>query len=230
MVFGNTQETYHFELGWSIGNVALIKVFNTALTAAEVHDETADPFQDTTTPEPATWALFAAGAAGLGWLRKRNAWICSFPVIPELGRQRPGFFGSAAPQRLMHVRDVMIAMPRIHREHLVQTDSAVVHIHLFRMHQSSAPLRFRHAPQQTRPAGVQRLQQLQRNLDWRGHHIAQPPPRRLVVGLDQRLVVRQRQFEPHVAVHVAVGNMMNDLANRPSSFPVRRIKLSVTQP
>jgi len=58
---------------WSSGNVALIKVFNTALTAAQVHDETADPFQNTTAPEPATWALFAAGAAGLGWLRKRKA-------------------------------------------------------------------------------------------------------------------------------------------------------------
>jgi hypothetical protein len=56
---------------WSSGNVALIKVFDNALTAQQVQDETADPFQGTTTPEPATWALFAAGAAGLGWFRKR---------------------------------------------------------------------------------------------------------------------------------------------------------------
>jgi hypothetical protein len=46
---------------WSSGNISLIKVFDTALTASEVATETADPFQDTATPEPGTWMLMLAG-------------------------------------------------------------------------------------------------------------------------------------------------------------------------
>jgi hypothetical protein len=47
---------------WSGGNVALIKVFNSALTAQQVAAETEDPFQGTA-PEPASWMLMLAGAA-----------------------------------------------------------------------------------------------------------------------------------------------------------------------
>jgi len=59
---------------WSSGNVALIKVFNTALTADQVAAETADPFQGTSTaPEPGTWMLMVAGAAGVAVLKRRRA-------------------------------------------------------------------------------------------------------------------------------------------------------------
>jgi hypothetical protein len=58
---------------WSSGNVALIKVFDTALTASQVAAETADPFQGTTstTPEPGTWMLMAGGAAFAAILKRR---------------------------------------------------------------------------------------------------------------------------------------------------------------
>ena len=58
---------------WSSGNVALIKVFDTALTADQVAAETADPFQGTSTvPEPATWMLALAGVAGFAILKRRG--------------------------------------------------------------------------------------------------------------------------------------------------------------
>ncbi len=60
---------------WSSGDVALIKVFNTALTADQVAAETADPFAgvgSTSTPEPGAWALTFAGAAGLALLKRRG--------------------------------------------------------------------------------------------------------------------------------------------------------------
>jgi hypothetical protein len=57
---------------WSSGNVALIKVFNTALTPEEVAAETADPFLGTTTPEPGTWMLVLGGMAGAAILRRRG--------------------------------------------------------------------------------------------------------------------------------------------------------------
>jgi len=58
---------------WSSGNIALIKVYNTALTPAQVAAETADPFQGTSTaPEPATWMLAMAGVAGFAILKRRS--------------------------------------------------------------------------------------------------------------------------------------------------------------
>lgn len=49
---------------WSQGQIALIKVFNTALTADQVLAETADPFSGTV-PEPASWFLIFAGAVAI---------------------------------------------------------------------------------------------------------------------------------------------------------------------
>jgi hypothetical protein len=58
---------------WSSGNVALVKVFNTALTADQVAAETADPFQGTSaSPEPGTWMLMLGGAAALAAFRRRG--------------------------------------------------------------------------------------------------------------------------------------------------------------
>jgi hypothetical protein len=58
---------------WSSGNVALIKVFNTALTADQVAAETADPFQGTSTvPEPSAWLLTMGGAAVIAILKRRS--------------------------------------------------------------------------------------------------------------------------------------------------------------
>ncbi len=58
---------------WSSGNVALIKVFNTALTANQVAAETADPFQGTSTvPEPSAWLLTMGGVAVIAILKRRS--------------------------------------------------------------------------------------------------------------------------------------------------------------
>jgi hypothetical protein len=58
---------------WSSGNVALIKVFNTALTADQVAAETADPFQGTSTvPEPSAWLLTMGGVAVIAILKRRS--------------------------------------------------------------------------------------------------------------------------------------------------------------
>lgn len=55
---------------WSSGNISLIKVFDTALTADQVAAETADPFQGTGVPEPGTWMLMLGGVAAAA-IRKR---------------------------------------------------------------------------------------------------------------------------------------------------------------
>lgn len=56
---------------WSSGDIALFKVFNTALTPAQVAAEAANPFAggSSGTPEPAAWCLLLAGTAALGCRR-----------------------------------------------------------------------------------------------------------------------------------------------------------------
>jgi hypothetical protein len=56
---------------WSSGNIALLKVFDTALTPDQVAAETAYPFQGTSTPEPGTWIMMLSGAAGVVVFRRR---------------------------------------------------------------------------------------------------------------------------------------------------------------
>lgn len=51
---------------WSKGDVSLIKVYNTALTADQVLAETADPFAGTGVPEPGSWWMMFGGLAILG--------------------------------------------------------------------------------------------------------------------------------------------------------------------
>src|SRR6185437_6665588 len=54
-------------------------------------------------------------------------------------------------------------------------------------------------------------------------------PARFVVGLDGRLVLRQRQLEPHVRVHVAVGEMMHHLLDAPAAVAIGSRKLLARQ-
>lgn len=56
---------------WSSGNVALIKVWDTALTSQEVAAEHDNPFQGTGTPEPSAWILAVSGATAI-FVRSRR--------------------------------------------------------------------------------------------------------------------------------------------------------------
>jgi hypothetical protein len=60
---------------WSSGNIALLNIWDTALSAQQVAAETANPFTGggSTTPEPGTWLLMASAAAGALLIRKRSA-------------------------------------------------------------------------------------------------------------------------------------------------------------
>ena len=58
-------------------------------------------------------------------------------------------------------------------------------------------------------------------------HVAELGPRGLVVRLDRRRVLRDRELEAHVGVQVAVGHVMHDLPHRPSARPIRRVELRI---
>ena len=44
-------------------------------------------------------------------------------------------------------------------------------------------------------------------------------------GLDRRLVFGEREFEANDGVHVAVGDVMNELADGPAAGAIRRVEL-----
>ncbi len=54
-------------------------------------------------------------------------------------------------------------------------------------------------------------------------------PCSFVVGLDRRPVLRERELEPHIAVDVTVGDMVDELAYRPAAFAIGSIELRVVE-
>ena len=49
-----------------------------------------------------------------------------------------------------------------------------------------------------------------------------------VLGPDRRrLVLGQREFEPAIGIHVAVGNVMNCLPDSPAARTIRRVELLI---
>lgn len=57
---------------WSSGNIALVKVWDTALTPRQVAAEHDNPFQGTETPEPSAWALGLSGVAAFLFRARRK--------------------------------------------------------------------------------------------------------------------------------------------------------------
>src|SRR5262249_41608442 len=49
------------------------------------------------------------------------------------------------------------------------------------------------------------------------------------IRLDRWNRFRKREFQPHICVDMAVGNVMNDLANGPAAIAIRSIELRFIQ-
>src|SRR6266481_1535951 len=76
---------------------------------------------------------------------------------------------------------------------------------------------------------MQGIQQRERNIDRRRLGVLQLRPTRLFVGFDRGLLLRQRQPEPHVRVHVAVRNVMRHLSYCPAAVAIGRVQLLFAQ-
>ncbi len=72
---------------------------------------------------------------------------------------------------------------------------------------------------------MQRVQKRQRQSRIERSGIGKSGPILFVKRADQRRLLSQCQFASNIAVHMAVGKMVNDLPDSPASGPVRRIKL-----
>src|ERR1700674_2725171 len=122
------------------------------------------------------------------------------------------------------VRGVMPAVPGIQEKQPVHRAHTVV-----RMPERSRKVLCLQRAQQPHPAFMQGIQQRETNIDRRRLGVLQLRPTRLFVGFDRGLLLRQRQPEPHVRIHVAVRNVMRHLPYCPAAVAIGRVQLLFAQ-
>src|SRR5260370_2475825 len=81
--------------------------------------------------------------------------------------------------------------------------------------------------QQRDPAPVHALQQGKRNLNRSQGVVRQVGPSLLIIRLDGRSLFRECQLATDISVQVAVGNVVDKLANGPAAVTVWHIQLAV---
>src|ERR1700680_130219 len=118
------------------------------------------------------------------------------------------------------VGDVVAAVPGVEGERFVERHHATL-----RMAELARPIGGGKRAEKRDPAAVERFEQGERSLDRRRFGIGKLGPTRFIIGLDGRLVFRQREFEADVGVQVAVRQGMNQLADGPAAWAVGRIEL-----
>ncbi len=79
------------------------------------------------------------------------------------------------------------------------------------------------------PAGVEGFDELERPLDG-GGGVVQRGPGLLVVGLDGGPVLGEGEANADEGVHVAVGDVVDELADGPAAFAVGGVELGVVRP
>src|SRR5438477_12798980 len=106
--------------------------------------------------------------------------------------------------------DVMATVPGIKSQSLIQTKES----HLGMTKRLLPVVRLQRSEQKS-PALVQRFQQGQRDFNGRYPAVGQFRPAVLSIRLDSGFIFCQSELEADVAVQMAVGNVVNDLAHRP---------------
>src|SRR5580704_2005346 len=123
-----------------------------------------------------------------------------------------------------NVRDVMLAVPRIVSEVLLEANGATL-----RMMEGAKKIRLAHGFEQPHPTAVKPLQQAQGGLDGHAGTVRKIGPEPFIVRFDNGRLLGKRQLEPHVGVHVAIGQMMDHLPSSPAARPVRCVELLLAQ-
>ncbi len=124
-----------------------------------------------------------------------------------------------------YVGYVVVRVPGVKGQHAVERHRA-----RFGVDVPSLPVLFRHTAHQNNPALVQAIEQSSAKRRWAcPTTIIQSRPGRFIVRFDDRIRLGERQLETNVRVHVAVGNMMHDLANGPSAFAIRGVELRLAE-
>lgn len=97
---------------------------------------------------------------------------------------------------------------------------------VFGMDEAALPLVFREGAQQEHPAVVQGVEETERELGGRGEGVGEFGPELFVVGLDGGPVLGEGEADADDRVHVAVGDVVDELADGPATVAVRCVELS----
>ena len=92
-----------------------------------------------------------------------------------------------------------------------------------------AVISFAERLQQFRPTLLNRRDHCQRAVDRQSVAVRKIRPGRLVIRIDRRPILGQRQLAARVSHGVAVRQMMHYLDNRPAAFPVGCVELFLVQ-
>src|SRR5215471_15919340 len=97
------------------------------------------------------------------------------------------------------------------------------------MPEGALPVGIVEVPQHQYPALMKRVEQSKRNLCFGLPCFGQFGPAILKIWFDGWFFFSQRKLEADVRIHVAVRDVMDDLAHGPSAIAVRRVELLVVQ-
>jgi len=100
---------------------------------------------------------------------------------------------------------------------------------VFRVVVAALPLFFGKGAEEEDPAVVQGVEETERVIWGSGEGVGQFGPELLVVGLDGGPVLCEGKADADVGVHVAIGDMMHELADGPATVAVRRVELGVAE-
>jgi hypothetical protein len=109
---------------------------------------------------------------------------------------------------------MMPAVPRVIAQRRPEADGLAG----FRVNKNTGKLFTGHGSQQLAPAGMHSIKERQWFFDVSSARIDQRGPSSFIVGLNGWPIFGQRPLEANVTIHMAIGQMMNDLPNRPISI------------
>jgi hypothetical protein len=115
---------------------------------------------------------------------------------------------------------VVAAVPGVKGGHFFQGLAAV-----FGMVVAALPLVFGERAEEEHPAVVQGIEKTERELGGRRASVVEFGPELFIVAFDDGPVLGEGETRTDVSIHVAVGNVMDELADGPAAFAIRGVEL-----
>src|ERR1700728_2534849 len=122
------------------------------------------------------------------------------------------------------MRGVVAGMPRVESDGFRERLAAVIGVFV-----AALPLVAGEGAQEDGPAGVEALNEVEGGVDGGNAGVVKLSPEFFVVALDHRPFFSEGETRADIGVHVAVGNVVDKLADGPAAFTVGGVELGVAE-